>query len=390
MTRREKVLGFGVAGTLGGLALVMLVRWFVLEPFTTVRKDIADETQRARRLRASLEQLDRVEEKWYGLTKRTFSEDPKEAQQRFREDLQQLLVEQHGMTQAKISPGTFVRYKDGSTGVPLTINATGTLNQIVGFLCDFYRRDYLARLDKVRIQADMNVINNANTTPRERPTTPKSGRSKNPPATPVTAAGAGATIGPDGPELKLNVSAVTLVLPRMKEMEHPIMEAASAELEHGRLLRDLSDYNLVFNINPFMPYRKEDKIVLTTPEQPAPTPPVATAPSPPLQPPPPPTRVGADQQLVVCTTALNGQPLTYVLDKRSTETPVKKYFLDDEIDDGTLLLILPRGLVVAARQPDGRERNFFYPLGRSFNDREEVNPDSHPEVEDALEKAFVR
>jgi hypothetical protein len=388
MTRREKVLGFGVAGTLGGLALVMLVRWFVLEPFTTVRKDIADETQRARRLRASLEQLDRVEEKWYGLTKRTFSEDPKEAQQRFREDLQQLLVEQHGMTQAKISPGTFVRYKDGSIGVPLTINATGTLNQIVGFLCDFYRRDYLARLDKVRIQADMNVINNANTTPRERPTPPKSGRSKNPPAAPVTAAGAGANIGPDGPELKLNISAVALVLPRMKEMEHPIMDAASAELEHGRLLRDLSDYNLVFTINPFMPYRKEETIVKGP--DPVSVPTTQRNPDPPPPPPPPLPPVGRDQQIVVCTSALNGQPLTYVLDKRNTETPVKKYFLDDVIDDGTLLLILPRGLVVAARQPDGRDRNFFYPLGRSFSDREEVNPDSHPEVEDALEKAFVR
>jgi hypothetical protein len=389
MTRREKVLGFGVAGTLGGLALVMLVRWFVLEPFTTVRKDITDEAQRARRLHASLEQLDRVEDKWYGLTKRTFSEDPKEAQQRFREDLQQLLVERHGMTQAKISPGTFVRYKDGSTGVPLTINATGTLNQIVGFLCDFYRRDYLARLDKVRIQADMNVISNANTLPRERPTAPKSSRSKNPPA-PATAGGPGTNFGPDGPELKLNISAVTLVLPRMKDMEHPVTDAALPELEHGRLLRELPDYNLVFTINPFMPYRKEEKIVVTPPPETAPAPPShVEAPLPPPPPPLAPTRVGADQQIVVCTTALNGQPLTYVLDKSNTDTPVKKYFLDDVIDDGTLLLILPRGLVVAARQPDGREHNFFYPLGRTFSDREEVNPDSHPEVVAALEEAFV-
>jgi hypothetical protein len=383
MTRREKIMAVGVAGTVGALGLVMLARWAVVEPFRTVRAQITEESKRAQRLRANLEKLDVVADKWRGLTGRTFSEDPKEAQQLFREDVQQLLVERHGLKNAKLSPGTFVKYKDGSTGVPLRIDATGTLNQITGFLCDFYRRDYLARLDKVRITADQAVISNVNAPPRGGARSTPRTRGKGERTEPAPPAPAGLEIGPDGPELKLNVSAVTLVLPKFKSLEHPVLGREVTDLEHGRLLRDLSEYNVVFQHNLFAPYRER--------------PPVVATPTPTTQPkveehrpapPPPPTRVGADQKVVICTTTLNGRPLTYVLDKAGGAAPVSKFYLDEAIDDGTLRLILPRGLVVGVPQPAGGEQDYFYPLGKSFADREGVTAESHPEVVEALARAF--
>ncbi len=178
------------------------------------------------------------------------------------------------------------------------------------------------------------------------------------------------------------------MLPKFKDLEHPVLGREVTDLEHGRLLRDLPEYNVVFQHNLFAPYRERPPVVAapTPTTQPKIEEPRAAAPPAPA----PPARVGAEQQVVICTTTLNGQPLTYILDKSGGETPVRKFYLDEAIDDGTLLLILPRGLVVGVPQSTGGEQNFFYPLGKSFADREGVTPDSHPEVVEALARAFVQ
>jgi hypothetical protein len=95
-------------------------------------------------------------------------------------------------------------------------------------------------------------------------------------------------------------------------------------------------------------------------------------------------REGADQKFVRVTTCLDGEPACYVYDELHKDQPPLKFCLDEDIDDGRLLLILPRGLVVRVGQED-----YFYPLGKSFEDREKLDPDEHPEAWEALHRELT-
>lgn len=369
MTRREKVLALCVGGALGGLALVTLVRWAVLTPFQNVRSQIADEHRRSRNLQTALRQADSVEAQWRELTARTLGVDARDAQRRFQEDMQQLL-ERHGLRDAKVAPGAITPYKNGSRGIPFTISASGTLKEVVGFLCDFYCRDYLARLDKVRITADQAVISEVNTT-RIRP-----GATARPGRTPPPTSRREPTYGPDGPVLKVSVSAITLVLPELRDLEHAAADKV-VELDGGRLQRERAAYTAIFDRNLFMPHRETPRVA-SVPDQPTkPAPDTEQQPPPPPPPPPPPD--GRDQIFVKATASLEGEPVAYVYDEQQRDQPPTKYFLDGPFDEGTLILIHPRGLVVRVGTKD-----YFYPLGKSFVDREALSPIDHPEVWEAL------
>ncbi len=372
MTRREKVLAWCVGGGLGGLALVYMVNWAVLRPFQNVRDQIKEEHRRSRSLRTAFQQVENIEDEWKKLGARTLADDPQDSQRRFQEDMQKLLA-LHGLRDTKVAPGAFVTYKDGSHGVPLTIGAAGTLKEILGFLCDFYGRDYLARLDKVRITADQGVLGDVNTS------RPRAGGSR-PGRSPAPGSRREQQFGPDGPVLKLNVSAVTLVLPKLRGFDGPAETEIIELTGGGRLQRERAAYNAILDRNPFMPYQEKALVVAPPPTQPT----HEQAPVTPTAPPVVDPRVGADQKFVRVTTCLDGEPTAYVYDEQRRDQPPDKFFLDDRIDDGRLLLILPRGLVVRVGTQD-----YFYPLGKSFKDREELDPDAQPEIWEALRQETV-
>lgn len=377
MTQREKIMALCVAGTLGGYGLVTAVRWAVLEPLRAVDKQIAQQRDVQHQLKSSRKALRRVEGDWAGLTGRTLADDPKEAQQRFREDMH-LLLAKHGLRDPKMSAGTFQKHKNGFMGVPLNISASGTLKDVVGFLTDFYGSNYLARLDKVSIAADQRVINDVNS-PRRR-----ASKGRNPRRNTLQ------TSGPDGPELRVSISAVTLVLPELKGLDHPLCEEVLRE-EQGRLPREVAAYTEIFDSNLFQPHKPPEVVV--KPPEPDETEEVVEE------------RVeertvvvdrraGASQQLLVATIALNGKPQAYVMDKREPLDPPAKYREDDPIDDGVLLLIHPKGLVVRVEEAGGRVKDYFYPLRvypgpASFADREELDEWAHPDVWRAMEAEFL-
>lgn len=384
MTRREKVLAMCVGGTLGGLALVMLVRWAILEPFESVRNDIAQEQRRNQKLRARLDALDRIEQLWQEQTRRTLAADPAQAEIRFRTAMD-VLFTRHGLRVRSVRPGTPVRSKkDGPIGVPLSFSVSGTLNQLVGFLCDFYRQDFAARLDKLFISSGQGLIMSVNN-PKGRPPSGRAGR-------PSPAGGAArAEAGPHGPELSVDISAITLVLPKMSDIPHEIPDEI-AELTDGRVLRSRGDYNRIFEHSLFVPFQEKPATVVAS--QPAPTTqPTAKAPPPP---PPPPVnpRPDAEHLYLVATTQLRGERVAYVVDDRQRDKPAQEYRLDEAIDDGTLVLIHPKGIVVRVGPPGQPKKDYFYPLRKvspalSFKEREELNPIDHPEVWDALQREFV-
>lgn len=379
MTRREKILGLCVGGALAGLALMSGVRWVVVEPFRGMQRQIDAERVRGRNLRQQLDGLAGAETQWENWTRRTFSTDPKDAQRRFREEMHQLL-EIHGLSDPKVSPGTFIKYKDGSTGVPLNISATGTLNEIVSLLTDFYRIDWLARLDKVRISAKPEVIEDLNNPNRQQRRRTGSRRSAG------TTAATGASVGPQGPELTVNISALNLVLPQAGgKLRHPTMDEV-VHLPQGTLSREPEEYNAIFANNLFMPFRPRPTEVKHEPNEP---PRVAEGPRNPTPAPPPRVTRTPPPAALKAMGRVNGMLVAYVVDESNPEQPLTRYHLDEPIDDGTLILICAGEGVVVRVNEQGREVDYFYPLGAHFADRVELDAELHPKVWEALEREFV-
>ncbi len=370
MTRRERILGICVGGAVCGYLAVMAVDWLVLQPFSNIKKEIREQRADGNKFEKELHRLRNVEDDWVGMTGRTLATDPQDAQRRFREDMHGLL-EVHGLSEPKISTGTFTKYKNGFIGVPLTVGATGTLKDIIGFLCDFYRAEYLARIDKLTISADQTVVSNVNN-PKKSSRRSKSRDGNN--------------YGPNGPELRLSFSALTLVLPPIKGLDHPVAEEVLRE-EQGRLPDELAAYNRIFDDNLFVPF--QPRTVARAPAQREPTtkPAVKTQPRETVAEVKNP-RPDAQFMKLVATDSINGEPRVFVLNERDRISEPEKYHHDDAVDDGFVLLILPRGMVVRTTE-DGRKVDYYYNLGMTFADRERLDPDLHPEVVEAIKKAFV-
>lgn len=380
MTRRERVMAMVVGGALCGLGLWAGIRYMVLSPLESYDKQIVAERNKQKKLQRQLRELDDVEERWQALTARTLGADAKEAQRAFREDMH-MLLERHGLDEPKVSPGTFINYRDGTVGVPLNISAKGTLKDIVGLLCDFYRRDYLARLDNVRLTADQGVINSVNSS-RGRASRSRSGRRGR------TNRGRAVSFGPEGPTLRVSISAMTVVLPEIRDIPHQVMEEVE-DLEHGRLSEERIAYNAIVDNNPFEPYQPPPPVVKKPdppkpkeePDQKRPEPVVKREPK--VDP-----RANAGNMRLVASVMYGDEPRVYVADESKPTQKPEIYTHDDPIDDGTLLLIHRHGIVVRV-QENGDTTDYYYELGGTFRDREELDPELHPEVAAALDRELL-
>jgi len=96
-------------------------------------------------------------------------------------------------------------------------------------------------------------------------------------------------------------------------------------------------------------------------------------------------RPNADKYKLVATTSLRGARMACVLEETVVErVEVKRYRLDEPIDDGTLVLVHPSGIVVRSLA-SGHPTDFFYRLGATFAEREHLDPVEHADVYEALE-----
>lgn len=386
MSRRERVLAMLMGGTILGLGAVWLVQRAVMDPIFALKEDIGAEQKRRAELNNDLLELRRVEKTWQALTEQTVATDPKQAQLLFRAKLHELM-ERHGLAgdpdsqDAKISPGAFTQDKNDFVRVPMTINTRGTLKELVGFLRDFYRLDLLARIEKIDLNADQRVINEAISPDRGRNRGRSNRRGR-------TARNDRTRVGPDGPELTIKITAATVVLPKVRGIEaKPTAEIAEREIEDPAL------YDPIFKDSLFKPY--EPPVVAVKPPDPEPTKP-APEPDPepepvkptPVAAKPPPRRANFDRVYLRGTSVLNGVPVAYVYDETKPTEPPEIFFHDDTLDYGTVLLIHPHGLVVRVDE-NGRDVDYFYPLGASFGEREPLTPAEHPQVWARLAEEFV-
>jgi len=363
LTTRERNLAIVMGVLVGSVALVAGVRSWYIVPRAKARADLQQAYRRRENLRQIVAARARTFEGWYRWTRRTLDADPAKAEERFRTDVTHLL-ETAGVQELSIRPAEARRvrkgYRKGFVELPLTVACKARLGQVVGFLKALYQRPYLVRVETLRLVPPADVA-----------AAPRKGRRRRN----ERAAGE--------PLLTVSMRLATLVLPRQRELEHPTLPAEA--LEGGEVPQpvrwlwqdDVQVYDEIASLNVFKKYE---------PPKPKPKPqpkPPAVAKKPPKWPPPPPPpdpRRDADKFVLLGTASIHGVPVAYVRDTRRLVDPPEKKHLNDRLDDGTIVLIHPRGIVVRSEGPPKRGKLYFYPIGRNFKQREPLSPTEHPDV----------
>ena len=171
------------------------------------------------------------------------------------------------------------------------------------------------------------------------------------------------------------VDAVPIDLANAKPFKRPFLAAL-----------DLTDYDVIEEKNIFKEW------LPPRPDPPKPAPTVATGPDKPV------VRTAARDprkdylMLKVVGVGTENGPVTWIMDENNLADPPAKKRVGDEMDyQGRVILIHPKGVVVRINETKkGRTetKEYFYPLGKSFEEREPLDPAEHPEV--ARELRLVR
>jgi hypothetical protein len=383
MNSREKVLAACVVGVLALGGLWVVVQWGVIARWKNLNNNIKAAVRQEKDLHHRIEKARSAEQRWAAFT--PIAHNPDRAQDAFREDITQLL-EKHGLgaectirplPQRKLKMGvapTGGARIDPPTEVRLTVQTRGTLRQLMDFLCEAYRRNYLAKLEQISVAAEMQG------TGTRTPT-----RSTRGPGRRIEAGGTSDVAGPDGPKLNLSMAVTALVLPEMKEVPQGIFSGDVDPKAQGRLPRESSEYQLVSRHNLFKEAGPEP-IAVATPPTTTQHVPVINEPTTTVEPPRP------NKTLVGVTSTL-GKLEAYVRDMTQRQEAPEKIDLNGAIDDGQLVLVVPRGVVVQVPRETGSEteyKYYFYKLGDPFSQRQVLDPSVYPDIHQELEQSLVR
>jgi len=393
MNPREKKLAIAMGVLLAAAGLWAVVKYGVVKRWQTLQANIAKTQSDAERYRKNLEVARAAEADWSAL--RPLSHNVDRAQNKFLQNLHQLL-DKNGLaedcTVTPQAPRELAKTK-GMTEVRATIAARGTLQQIVNFLCDFHERDYLARLDRIKIAAEQKP---ASATRSPAPSTPaKSSRRRGSRST-AAATREGPGYGAEGPTLNVTIEASALVLGELKigntVVAQPTAEAGEDAEPVERLPRARDEYARIWESNIFKLW-----------QEPPPPPPrevaTAEAPAPQSEPepqyePPPPSR---PNKRIGATISMSGKLAVLILDCDDPGRPSEKVEINQPVDDGTLVLVIPGGnggMVVQVPERRG-VKYYFYPFGHdetgrqyTFADRREIDPRQDAQIQAELNKVL--
>ncbi len=347
MTRREKLLSYTV-----GLAVSGLLGWEALQ-FSVVRpfNSLSNSLEQARTQRVDLQDVIKAnrdaKQRWQARTAQTLSIDAGETQLRFLGDIAALLDRHRLMEQRSISPRSIRRdRKTGVIEVPLQVRVRGQLPGVLGFLADFYQRPYLVRLESLSLRGDEQ--------------TDKPGKTAKP-----------------SEMLDISFVATTLCLPKLEAAPH-LPAGSMPELRQPPVIQSVDAYAPVLAVNMFKKYSPPPPVVQAPPT----TRPSETRPVEVVRPADP--RPNADKLVLVGTTSLNGELIAYVQDINKRSDPLQVFRPNEAIDDGTLLLVHARGIVVRVAASGAAPAEYFYPLGSNFKQRQPIAEVQDVEVLDDL------
>lgn len=350
MTNRERNLSIGVGAVVALAIGWQAVQWTIVRPFGEVHAQLAEKKATLLNLEKRHAQELNNKFEWKQRVGRTLHGDANEAQLLLRKDVESLLAA-HGLTGKETSissPTVTVNRKNRFTEVAFLVNTRGTLEEITAFLKDFYRRPYLSQIRQISLNAG-----------ESRPTGKARGAKE---------------------ELGISMKIETLVLPTIPEAPATAMgtleEATNREAEGRLAAADASEYDRVTKLNVFR-WPAEPKPVV---KQVDPPPPTQVAVAPPEDKPKKRAAPPDDKHVVCGATSNEGEFVVWVRDDSRRDEPPKQYRMNETMDNGRVALIHPLGVVVKQTEEGAGEREYFYALGKSFKDRQPLDPVEHPEV----------
>ena len=381
MNPREKVLAACVIGLLAVGGSWIAIKWGVIDRWRALQSDVNTTAEREEHLKDRLDLARMFEERWVGIT--PLSHNPEVGALRFREDISKLL-DDHGLgggdcTIQDSPPRTLKTSVTDTefTEVRVRVTAKGTLTQVVDFLCDFYRRQYPARVDRM----SLSTASQSRRLQAVRRGRRGSGR---PEESGATTPGSN---DPNGPELNVTMTVTALVLPEDeagKLVQNSIEDPTPDPERPWRLQRERKDYDVVIAKNLFREGPAPTQVVSASKEddepKQEPTRPVITPPK------------ARPEKTLIATTSTDGVLEAYVRDEKRRELPPERLQLNDPVDDGTLVLVFQRGMVVQV--PDERKdttdfKYYVYKLGGRFSERELLDPARYPELRKRLDECLA-
>lgn len=370
MSPRERILAFAVLGVIAIWGGFTLTKKLIIQPFDKQRDDILNARIKLEELETKRDvELARAHTAYKKLSRKTLAADNEVAMRRFREDLNSLL-EKHrfNRNELTVKAQSISTNKDGTSVLPVSVSTKGKLKDVVALLLDLYSRNYLLRVDSLNLIAEQ----------ESKAEKKKRGNRRN----------------EDGPNLTINLAVSTLTIP---QMSHPGFDEIPLEpleeigpAEEPVLAFALPEYDRITRDNLFAEYvapppvREKPK---PKPQDDRPKVVVDDKPDVEVKPVIDP-RKDAEHFKLVASTSLRGEPAVYVKDTRGADS-AEPYQLNDEIDDGVLVLVTPRGMVVRSTAGKFAGQDFYYKLGDTFTDRVELDPREYPDLAAMLKRAFA-
>lgn len=371
MNPRERILLGCVVAVLVLAGGWSVVQWGFISRWDAAERDLDRAAERVEKLQRQLRLSETAEQRWAELT--PIAHNVELAQGLFRQDVTQMLATNGLGEECTIRKLPARKIKSANdvdfTEVRLSVQTRGALRELLNFQRDFYQRDYPARLDQVSLTAE-NTGRRTRTAGRGRP-------------------GREAAAEEAEPRLNMTMTLSALVLPQIKNARQQgtaDLQPLPRDDEPGRLPRPTVDYELVVEHNLFEEWKPAAEIVVAQPvttERPRPNP--GPTPLPPAPSPPPPERI------LLGVTSIRGKPAVYVRDQDRLDVAPDRVYINQELHDGTLVLVDTRGMVVQVPEDteDGTEyRYYFYELGETFSEREELDPQAHPDIVRRLEETL--
>ncbi len=362
---REKKLMLGAGAMVAVLGIWQVVQRGVLGPLRGLDEQIT--TLESRRAELARIAVDGEKEKklWEAQVAQTISPDQDAAMNEFRKDIDQLLRRMR-LERVTVSqkPAKKPRdHREGFIELPLDISFTANYAQALEFVNAIYNAPYLVKVTSLDMVA------------KHQPA--RSGKGKR----------NAVEASPDGPDLDVTVRVETLVLPDVEGVKHEPMQDIATRRDPPLLPE--AHYNDLRKRNVFAAY--------VPPPPPTPPPPVVTSPedTPVVKEDRPPRvaavdpRRDADQKRLVGVTSMNGRYIAYVTDDSRLDIPPREYDEGADIDDGRLVFVHPTGLIVQVSEPAPR-RYYFYPLGTTWADREELSGDEPGHLSAIIEYRAAR
>ncbi|MCA9242330.1 MAG: hypothetical protein KDA32_00135 [Phycisphaerales bacterium] len=345
---REKLLMIVAGGMVIVLGVWQVVQRGVVTPLRNMDQEITDLTSDKARLEQITGGEKQLKKAWAAMVNQTIGDDPGQAMNEFRRDINQLL-EDMGIRGARVSQKGEKRpadYRKGFVELPIDIGFTANYDKTIEFIDALYSRQYLVKITSLDLASKVQPAS-------------KNKRKNQPERSPA------------GPDLDVTIKIEALILPDdVKGITREPIDNLHARREEP-----------LISEQQFMTLRKQNIFASYVPPPPPPPPPpthkepeVTQDTTPPPPPPPVNRRRDADQKRLAGVSSMHGHYTAYVIDDGRLDLPPQKYAESAEFDDGRLVFVHPSGLIVQVSEPAPR-RYYFYPLGATWADREELSAD---------------